>query len=112
MDKELIITDLCSETITEILKLVKENKAIVQKVLNRAKTIRSDQGFNDSASSFHSAQQTVVNGLAQSYEEQLMQSSAYQKAQSAAAEVLLARNLELLEEKYELGKRSGSVLLM
>lgn len=103
--------DLCSETLNEILKLVKENKAIVQKVLNRAKTIRSDQGFNDRESSFHSAQQTVAYGLAQSYEEQLMQSSAYQKAQSAAAEELLAGKLELLEEKYELGKRSGSLLL-
>ncbi len=41
-----------------------------------------------------------------------MQSSAYQKAQSAAAEELLAGKLELLEEKYELGKRSGSLLLM
>lgn len=94
-------------------------------MLNRAKSIRSDQGFNDCESSFHpsrqtvvyetpfhSAQQTVVYGLTQSYEEELMQSSAYQKAQSAAAEELFAKKLELLEEKYELGKRSGSLLLM
>lgn len=91
---------------------MKENNAIVEKVLNRAKTIRSDQGFKERESSFHSAQQIVVYGLAQSYEEQLMQSSAYQKSQPAAAEELLARKLEFLEEKYELGKRSGSLLSM
>lgn len=94
-------------------------------MLNRAKSIRSDQGFSDCESSFHQSQQTVVYespfdsakktvvyGLAKSYEQELMQSSAYQKAQSAAAEELFAKKLELLEEKYELGKRSGCLLLM
>lgn len=82
---------------------MKENTAAIRRRFNRAKSIRSLQDFDDSQSSFHSAQQSVAYDLAQPYGEQLVQSSAYQRAQTAAAEELFAAKLELLEEKYELG---------
>lgn len=48
---------------------------------------------------FHLCSQSVAYGLAQTYEEQLARSSAYLRAQKAAAEELLAGKLQLLEGK-------------
>lgn len=58
-----------SERQIEILKLVKQNAAAIYRVLNIANALRSVQGFDNTQSSFHLAQQSAVYGLAQSYEE-------------------------------------------
>ncbi|MCJ1348806.1 hypothetical protein MMC31_007039, partial [Peltigera leucophlebia] len=57
-----------------------------------ARSRRSDQGVNDDRSPFQFAQQSVAYGLVPSDEAQLAQAPAYQRARTAAAEELLARN--------------------
>lgn len=75
-----------SETQTEILTLLKENRADIRKVLHRAKSIRSEQGIDDDQSSFNFTYQSIDYGLGPLYEAQLSQSSTYRRAKTAAAE--------------------------
>ena len=79
------------------------NASSVQKLLNKAKSIRSLQGFDDTQSIFTSVESLVQESYRDHYAEQLFQSPAYRKAHVTAAEDLLAAKLELLEEKYNLG---------
>ena len=93
-----------SGTQIEVLRLVQENSSKMQKLLNRARSIRSMQGVDDSESTLNAVQSFIRNPFGASIEEELNQSSVYQKARVAAAEELLAGKIELLEEKYKLGK--------
>ena len=83
--------------------MVQQNARSIQNLLNKAKSIRSLQGFDDTQSVFATVHSIMRDPLKGSFEEQLHQSPAYRKAQAAAAEDLLAAKLELLEEKYNLG---------
>lgn len=100
-----------SETREDILKLAKQNTADIRQILHRARSIRSDQGIDDDQSSFYLAQQPIAYGLVASYEAQLSQSSRYQQAQTAVKEDLLARNADLLDEKYALEEKIEGLLL-
>lgn len=106
-----LIELLESETQADMFRLLKQNTADIQKILHRAKSIRSYQGFDDDQSSFNFTRQSAAYGLVPSYEAQLAQSSTYQRAQAAAAEELLARKIELLDEKYALEERIDGLLL-
>lgn len=107
-----LIELLESETLADMFRLLKQNTADIRKILHRAKSIRSYQGFDDDdQSSFHFTHQSATFGLVPSYEAQLAQSSTYQRAQAAAAEELLARKIELLDEKYALEERIDALLL-
>lgn len=106
-----IVELLESETQAEILTLLKQNMADIQKVLHRARSIRSEQGILDDQSSFNFAQLPVDNGLVPSYEAQLAQSSAYQRAKAAPAEELLDSKIELMSENYELQERVDNLIL-
>lgn len=100
-----LIQLLESEIQADVLMSLKQNAADVRKVFHRAKSIRSDHGVDDDQSYFHLAHQSLVYGLVPSYEAQLFQSSTYQRAQTTAAEELLARKIELLDEKYALEEK-------
>lgn len=106
-----LIELLENETQADMFRLLKQNTAYIRKILHRAKSIRSYQGFEDDQSSFHFTHQSAGYGLLPSYEAQLAQSSTYQRAQTAAAEELLARKIELLDEKYALEERIEGLLL-
>lgn len=106
-----LIELLESETQAEILRLLKQNRADIRKVLHQAKSIRSEQGIDDDQSSFNFAHQSVDYGLVPSYEAQLSQSSTYQRARTAAAEELLARKIELMDENYALEETVENLLL-
>ena len=82
----------------------------MEKLLNRARSIRSTQGVDDNQSTFNVVQSFIQNLSGASLEEELKQSSVYQKARAAAAEDLLASKIELLEEKYKLGKAPMPIL--
>lgn len=97
-----LIQLLESETQADVLTLLKQNAADIRRIFHRAKSIRFDQGVDDDQSSFDLAHQSLAYELVPSYEAQLSQSSTYQRAQTAAAEELLARKIELLDEKYAL----------
>lgn len=101
-----------SETQGDVLKLLKQDTADIRRILHRAKSIRSYQGFDDDQSSFHFTHQSFTSfGVNPSYEAQLAQSSTYRRAQTAAAEELLARKIELLDEKYALEEKLEGLLL-
>ena len=106
-----LVQVLESETQADMFRLLKENTADLRKILHRAKSIRSYQGVDDDQSSFHFTYQSASYGFVPSYEAQLAQSSTYQRAQSAAAEELLARKIELLDEKYALEEKVENLLL-
>lgn len=106
-----LISLLESDTLAEILELLKQNRVDIRKMLHRAKSIRSQQGIDDDQSSFNFAHQSVDYGLVPSYEAQLSQSSTYQRAKTAAAEELLARKIELMDENYALEERVENLLL-
>lgn len=106
-----LIELLESETQADMFRLLKQNTADIQKILHRAKSIRSYQGFDDDQSSFNFINQSDTYGLVPSYETQLAQSSTYQRAQTAAAQELLASKIELLDEKYALEERIDGLLL-
>lgn len=106
-----LVDVLESETQADMFRLLKQNTADIQKILHRAKSIRSYQGFDDDQSSFNFTNQSDTYGLMPSYETQLAQSSTYQRAQTAAAEELLARKIELLDEKYALEERIDGLVL-
>ena len=106
-----LIELLESETQADMFRLLKQNTADIRKILHRAKSIRSYQGFDDDQSSFNFINQSDTYGLVPSYETQLAQSSTYQRAQTAAAEELLARKIELLDEKYALEERIEGLVL-
>ncbi|MCJ1344801.1 hypothetical protein MMC31_003004, partial [Peltigera leucophlebia] len=74
-------------------------------------SIRSYQGIDDDQSSFHFVNQSAAFGLVPSYEAQLLQSSAYQRAEKVAADELLTRKIELLSEKYALEEKLEGLLL-
>lgn len=100
-----------SETLADMFRLLKQNTADIRKILHHPKSISSYQGFDDDQSSFHFTHQSATFGLVPSYEAQLAQSSTNQRAQTAAAEELLARKIELLDEKYALEERIDAPLL-
>lgn len=101
-----------SETQGDILKLLKQDTADIRRILHHAKSIRSYQGFDDDQSSFHFTHQSITSlGVDPSYEAQLAQSSTYRRAKTAAAEELLARKIELLDEKYALEEKLEGLLL-
>lgn len=106
-----LIEILESETQTDMLRLLKENILDIRKTLHRAKSIRSSQGIDDDRSSFHFGNQFAAYGLIPSYEAQLVQSSAYQRAETVAADELLARMIELLGEKYTLEEKLDGLQL-
>ena len=106
-----LIELLESATQADMFRLLKQNTADIRKILHRAKSIRSYQGIDDDQSSFNVTHQSASYGLVPSHEAQLAQSPAYQRAQTAAAEELLARNIELLEGKYALEERVEGLLL-
>ena len=106
-----LIELLESETQADIFRLLKQNTADIRKILHRAKSIRSYQGVDDDRSSFHLTHQSAAYGSVPLYEAQLAQSPAYRRAQTAAAEELLARKIELLEEKYTLEEKLEGLLL-
>lgn len=106
-----LIEILESETQAEMFRLLKENIADIRRILHSAKSIRSYQGVDDDQSSFHFINQSAAYGLVPSYEAQLAQSSAYQRAEKVAADELLARKIELLSEKYALEEKLESLLL-
>ena len=96
----------CSETLSEILRLVQANKEPLRKNCSNAKSLRSSQGFEDDLSTFDSDGRSIAHDVVPTYEGQLRRSTAYQRAQAATAEDLLAAKLELLEAKYTLGELS------
>ena len=108
---QYLIQFLESETQADILKSLQKNLADIRRIFHRAKSIRLDQGIEDDQSSFQFTHQSVAFGLAPLYEAQLSQSSSYQRAQTAAAEELLARRIELMDEKYALEDRVEGLLL-
>ena len=71
---------------------------------SKARSLRSSQGFEDALSTFDSDGRSIAHDVSPSYEEQLQRSTAYQRAQAATAQDLLAAKLELLEAKYTLGE--------
>lgn len=99
-----LMTAISSETQDEILRLLKKNTAAIHKMYSKARSIRSAQGVEDEESSFSWSQTSIAYNLSHSFDEELAGSSAYQKAQEAAAEDLFAQRLKLLEEKFALGK--------
>ena len=100
-----LIEILESETQADMFRLLKENIEDIRNILHRAKSIRSYQGIDDDQSSFHFVNQSAAFGLVPSYEAQLSQSSAYQRAEKVAADELLTRKIELLSEKYALEEK-------
>lgn len=108
---QCLIQFLESENQADIFKLLKQNAADIRKIFHRAKSIRLDQGIDDDQSSFHLAHQSIAFGLVPSYETQLLQSSTYQRAQTAAAEELLAGKIELMDEKYALEEKLEGLFL-
>lgn len=108
---QYLIQFLESEAQADILKSLQKNLADIRRIFHRAKSIRSDQGLEDDQSSFTFTHQSAALGLTPSYEAQLSQSSTYQRAQTAAAEELLARKIELMDEKYALEDRVERLLL-
>lgn len=90
---------------------MKENIVDIRKILHRAKSIRSNQGFDDDQSSFHFDNQSAAYGLAPPYQAQLAQSSSYQRAEKAAADELLASKIKLLDEKYALEDKLEELLV-
>lgn len=106
-----LIQLLESETQADVVTLLKQNAADIRRIFHRAKSIRFDQGVDDDQSSFNLVHQSLAYGLVPSYEAQLSQSSTYQRAQTAAAEELLARKIELLDEKYALEEKVEALRL-
>lgn len=106
-----LIEFLESETQADILKSLQQNLADIRRIFHRAKSIRLNQGIGDDQSSFHLTNQVAAFGLVPSYEAQLSQSSTYQRAQTAAAEELFAKRIELLDEKYALEDKVEGLLL-
>ncbi len=100
-----LIELLESETQAEILRSMKQNRADIRKVLHQAKSIRSERGIDDDQSPSNFAHQSVDYGLVPSYEAQ------YQWAKTAAAEELLARKIELMDENYALEETVENLLL-
>lgn len=80
-------------------------EAHTRKGFHRTKPIRSDHGVHDNQSSFHLAHQSLTYRLVSPYEAQLFESLTYQRAQTAAAKELIARKIELMDEKYALGEK-------
>lgn len=109
---QCLIQLLESETQEGISQLLKENTADIQRVSHRARSIRSEQGIEDDKSSFQLAHQASGYGLVPSYEAELSRSSTYKRAQMTAAEELLARKIELLDEKYALEEKLEGLLLV
>lgn len=97
---------LCSETLSEILRLVQTNKEPLRKNFSKARSLRSDQGFEDDLSTFDSDGRSIAHDVAPTYEKQLQRSPAYQKAQTATAQELLAGKLKLSEANFILGRSS------
>lgn len=97
-----LIELLESETLADVSKSLGQDAADIRKVFYRAKSIRLDQGVDDDQSCFDLAHQSFA---------QLRQSSAYQRAQTATAEELLAEKIELLEEKYALEDKYEALIL-
>lgn len=94
------------------MKSLQQNLADIRKIFHRAKSIRLDQGIEDDQSSFYFTHQAAAAfELVSSYEAQLSQSSTYQRAQTAAAEELLAKKIELMDEKYALEDRVEGLLM-
>ena len=108
---QCLILFLESENQADIFKLLKQKAADIRKIFHRAKSIRLDQGIDDDQSSFHLAHQSISFGLVPSYETQLLRSSTYQRAQTAAAEELLAGKIELMDEKYALEEKLEGLFL-
>lgn len=106
-----LIQFLESETQADTLMSLQRNLADIRRIFHRAKSIRLGQGSEDDQSSFHFTHQAAAFGLVPSYEAQLSQSSTYQRAQTAAAEELLAKKIELMDEKYALEDRVEGLLL-
>ena len=94
---------MCSETLSEILRLVQTNKEPLRKNFSKARSFRSSQGFEDALSTFDSDGKSIAHDIIPTYEEQLQQSTAYQRAQAVTAQELLDANTKLLEAKYTLG---------
>ncbi|MCJ1346301.1 hypothetical protein MMC31_004516 [Peltigera leucophlebia] len=69
------------------------------------------RGIRDDRSSFHFTHQAAAFGLVPSYEAQLSQSSTYQRAQTTAVEELVAKRIELMDEKYALEDKVEGLLL-
>ncbi|MCJ1346152.1 hypothetical protein MMC31_004366, partial [Peltigera leucophlebia] len=108
---QYLIQFLESETLADILKSLQQNLADIRRILHRTKSIRSNQGLGDDQSSFHLTHQVAAFGLVPSYEAQLSQSSTYQRAQSTAVEELVAKRIELMDEKYALEDKVEGLLL-
>ena len=108
---QYLIQFLESETQADILKSLQKNLADIRWIFHHAKSIRSDQGIEDDQSSFHFTHQAAALGLVPPYEAQLSQSSTYQRAQTAAVEELLAKRIELMDEKYALEDKVEGLLL-
>ena len=106
-----LIEILESETQADMLRILKENSVDIQKFLNRAKSIRSSQGIDDHRSSFHFGSQVAAYKMALSYEAQLAQSPAYQRAEKFVADELLTKKIELLSEKYALEEKLDGLQL-
>ena len=106
-----LIEILESETQADMLRILKKNSVDIQKILSRAKSIRSSQGIDDHQSSFHFGSQFAAERMSPSYEAQLAQSPAYQRAEKVAADELLTRKIELLSEKYALEEKLDGLQL-
>ena len=97
---------LPSETLSELLRLVQTNKEPLRRNFNKARSLRSSQGFEDALSTFDSSGMSIAHNVMPTFEEQLRRSTAYQTAQAATAQDLLAANLGLSEAKHALGESS------
>jgi hypothetical protein len=75
---------------------------MLEKVLNRARTLRRARGDPDVASVFSSSLPTTLVTSNPSYNQELSSSSAYQRAKEVEMEDLWKRNHSLLQEKYTL----------
>ena len=108
---QYLIKILESETKADMFRLLMDNIVDIRRILQSAKSIRSYQGVDDDQSSFHFINQSAAYGLVPSYEAQLAQSPAYQRAEKVAADELLTRKIELLSEKYALEEKLEGLLL-
>ncbi|MCJ1347402.1 hypothetical protein MMC31_005627 [Peltigera leucophlebia] len=86
-----LIEILESETQADMFRLLKKNIIDIQKILHRAKSIRSNQGVDDEQSAFHFVNQSAAYGLVPSFS-------------------WLVVSIELLSEKYALEDKLEGLL--
>ena len=53
----------CSETLSEILRLVQTNKVPLRKNFSKARSLRSSQGFEDALSTFDSDGRSIAHDV-------------------------------------------------